>query len=111
MNNYLRSALEILKKAKSPMHYKEITDKVIDEGLLETTGRTPSQTMNHYLRKYDEYFTDKKGKKGEYSLKISTKEINSIIKEEGEKEQLDRETEKEKIILGRQENILFVLSL
>ncbi len=46
MNTFKQSAIEILKKAKKPLHYTEITRLALESGLLETEGATPEATMN-----------------------------------------------------------------
>ncbi len=45
MNN--RDAAEqVLRKAGAPVHYKDITQRALDAGLLSTTGKTPWETLN-----------------------------------------------------------------
>lgn len=46
MNTFKQSAIEILKKAKTPLHYNEITRQALESGILETVGATPEATMN-----------------------------------------------------------------
>ncbi|NCU42482.1 MAG: hypothetical protein EOM19_07260, partial [Candidatus Moranbacteria bacterium] len=46
MNTFKQSAIEILKKAKKPLHYTEITRLALESGILETEGATPEATMN-----------------------------------------------------------------
>ena len=46
MNTFKQSAIEILKKAKTPLHYTEITRLALESGLLETEGATPEVSMN-----------------------------------------------------------------
>jgi hypothetical protein len=46
MNTFKQSAIEILKKAKMPLHYTEITRLALESGILETEGATPEATMN-----------------------------------------------------------------
>ena len=42
----LRDAIvEVLRKTGEPLHYKEITQKVLTSGLWETTGTTPASTV------------------------------------------------------------------
>ena len=45
MNTFLQSAQQILEQVGRPLHYKEITQKAIDQG-LQTEGLTPWATMN-----------------------------------------------------------------
>ncbi len=46
MNKYRKSALKVLKQAKTPLHYKEITRLALEKGILETDGKTPEASMN-----------------------------------------------------------------
>lgn len=46
MNTFKQAAIAVLKKAKKPLHYKEITRLALEDGLLETQGSTPEATMN-----------------------------------------------------------------
>ncbi|MDO9579510.1 MAG: winged helix-turn-helix domain-containing protein [Bacteroidales bacterium] len=45
MNTFKQSAIEILKKAKKPLHYTEITRLALESGILETEGANPEKTM------------------------------------------------------------------
>lgn len=45
MATFVEAALHILRDAKRPMHYREITDLAIERALITTEGRTPEQTM------------------------------------------------------------------
>lgn len=45
MNTFLQSAQHILEQVGQPLHYKEITQKAIEQG-LQTEGATPWATMN-----------------------------------------------------------------
>lgn len=46
MNKFKEAAIEVLKEAKEPLHYKEITRLALEQGLLETDGKTPEASMN-----------------------------------------------------------------
>ncbi|MBU0998683.1 winged helix-turn-helix domain-containing protein, partial [Patescibacteria group bacterium] len=46
MNTFKQSAIEILKKAGTPLHYTEITRLALEAGILETEGATPDATMS-----------------------------------------------------------------
>jgi Holliday junction resolvase len=46
MNTFKKAAIKVLKKAKKPLHYKEITRLALEAGLVETEGATPEATMN-----------------------------------------------------------------
>lgn len=41
----LDAVIEVLKRAGKPLHYNEITQKVLASGLWETTGTTPASTV------------------------------------------------------------------
>ena len=49
MNKFKNAAIQILKESNSPMHYKEITKRAIDKGILVTDGKTPEASMNAQL--------------------------------------------------------------
>lgn len=49
MNTFKQSAIEILKKVKTPLHYNKITKLALESGILETEGATPERTMNSYI--------------------------------------------------------------
>ena len=46
---FLEAALEILKRERKPLHYKELTDKAMERKLLTFVGRTPEVTMQTQL--------------------------------------------------------------
>jgi len=46
---FLDAAEEVLKQAGEPLHYREITEHAIAQGLIETRGQTPTRTMNAQL--------------------------------------------------------------
>ncbi len=46
---FLEAALEILKRERKPLHYKELTEKAIERKLLTFVGRTPEVTMQTQL--------------------------------------------------------------
>ena len=48
-NKFKKAALDILKKAKKPLHYREITKAALNEGILETVGATPEASLNAQL--------------------------------------------------------------
>jgi len=49
MNKFRVAAIEILNEAKNPLHYKEITKRAIEKGILETDGATPDSSMNSQI--------------------------------------------------------------
>ncbi len=44
--NFKSAAVKVLVSANQPLHYKEITKRAIDLGLIKNTGKTPDQTMS-----------------------------------------------------------------
>lgn len=46
---FLDAAYEILKQAGQPLHYREITERALAQGLITTAGKTPEATMNAQL--------------------------------------------------------------
>jgi hypothetical protein len=46
---FLEAALEILKRERKPLHYKELTEKALERKLLTFVGRTPEVTMQTQL--------------------------------------------------------------
>ena len=46
MNKFRNAAIEILKQSKQPLHYREITRRALEQGILETDGATPDASMN-----------------------------------------------------------------
>lgn len=42
---FLEAAHEILKQAGQPLHHREITRRALNQGLIETSGKTPDATM------------------------------------------------------------------
>jgi predicted RNA-binding protein len=47
--NFLDAAEQVLKKSNKPLHYKEITNEILAEKLVETSGKTPKATLNALL--------------------------------------------------------------
>jgi hypothetical protein len=46
---FLEAALEILRRERKPLHYKDITQRAMDRKLLTFVGRTPEVTMQTQL--------------------------------------------------------------
>src|ERR1700690_1448426 len=46
---FLEAALEILKRERRPLHFKELTQKALERKLLTFVGRTPEVTMQTQL--------------------------------------------------------------
>lgn len=46
---YLEAAYQILKQVGEPLHYREITEQALAQGLIQPTGLTPDATMGSRL--------------------------------------------------------------
>ena len=46
MNKFRNAAIRILEESKEPLHYKEITKRAMEKGILKTEGKTPDASMN-----------------------------------------------------------------
>ncbi len=49
MNTFLHSAQKVLSKSAVPLHYREITSRALQLGILQTSGLTPWASMNAQL--------------------------------------------------------------
>src|SRR5450756_284252 len=49
--NFAEAAFKILKDAGVPLHFREITKRVVDQSLVEVQGQTPWNSMNGVLRR------------------------------------------------------------
>ena len=46
---FLEAAWLVLNQAGKALHYRDITDRAIEQGLIDTEGKTPARTMNAQL--------------------------------------------------------------
>ncbi len=46
---WIEAIKKVLTMASIPLHYNEITEKIISEGLCKNLGATPSNTVNRYI--------------------------------------------------------------
>ncbi len=46
---FLEAAESVLREAKAPLHYEEITKQAFAKGIIATTGKTPAATLNSVL--------------------------------------------------------------
>lgn len=49
MTNAMEAIQEVLNEAAEPLHYKEITRRILDRGLWRSDGQTPDATINAQL--------------------------------------------------------------
>ena len=47
---YKNAAYKVLSESDEPLHYREITEKALEKGILETVGATPEASMNAQIR-------------------------------------------------------------
>ena len=47
--NALEAALKVLQEAGKPVHYRDITKRILSAGLWQTDGKTPEATINAQL--------------------------------------------------------------
>ena len=104
MPSFRLSAIKILREAKTPLHYEEITKRALENNLIETTGSTPENSMNAVIT------TDIKNKK-ENSAFIRTEQgyyaINEKFTNQEQKiEEKIEEKEEEKIEENEKETSL-----
>ena len=64
--NWEDAIIKVLAEEKAPMHYKEITQRILDRGYYEPRGVTPDNSVGMYLRKNPDLF--EKVNKGIYKL-------------------------------------------
>jgi len=77
--NFKQAAIAVLKAVNSPLHSEEITTQAIEQGLLETEGKTPEATMAAQL------YTDikQKGAKSAFvQVDKNTFALNSVLENE-----------------------------
>ncbi|MBN2566782.1 hypothetical protein JXB02_01695 [Candidatus Woesearchaeota archaeon] len=99
MVSFKLAAIKILREAKEPLHYEEITKRALENNMIETSGATPESTMNAQIA------VDIKSKKGEspfVRVKPGYFGLNPNFTEKEEKEEEKEEEVKEAEI---QENI------
>lgn len=49
---FAEAALVILRQAAEPLHFREITERALEQNLVEVTGSTPWHSMNGALRRW-----------------------------------------------------------
>jgi len=89
MMSALQAAVAILKEANAPLHYKEITRRMIDSGLWQTNGKTPERTVSSEITKNIELKGDnalfQRINEGVYALRSG-----EISQSQGQSEAVDR---------------------
>lgn len=97
MNKFKTSAIEILKREKKPLHYKEITRLALEAGILETPSAKPELIMHAILmrdiknKKEVSDFIKIKTPAGTFALNPNKKELRQNQKiEEKEREEEEK---------------------
>jgi restriction system protein len=71
--NVLQGAEVVLKEAGKPLHYKEITQRMLDRGLWQSEGKTPeatvSSTITTNIQKYGAHSHFQRTDEGVYALR------------------------------------------
>ncbi|MFP4645766.1 MAG: winged helix-turn-helix domain-containing protein [Candidatus Woesearchaeota archaeon] len=100
MTSFKLAAIKILRNEKKPLHYEEITNKAIEKNLVETTGETPSASMNAQIS------LDIKAKKEQSAFIRVKRGIYSLNPNfsKGE-EKVEFKEEKEKILTDEKERV------
>jgi len=98
MTSFRLAAIMILREAKQPLHYDEITKQAIEKNLIETQGATPEATMNAIIGRDIKFNKEKspfrRVKEGfvELNPNYTEQELKEEEKEEKEKEIESEET-------------------
>ena len=95
MVSFKLAAIKILEDAKEPLHYEEITKRALEKNLIETSGKTPEETMNSQISTDIKHRSDKtpflRAKPGYFGLKPDYK-----VSKQEEQEKAEEEVEEEK---------------
>lgn len=94
MVSFKLAAIKILREAKEPLHYEEITKRALEQNLIETTSSTPELTMNAQ-KSVD--IKNKKEKSPFIRTKPGTFSLKSNYTEEEQKQEEKEEIEREEI--------------
>ena len=107
MNKFKNSAIKILKEYKKPLHYKEITEKALEKGLLETEGATPEASMvaqiSVEIKNEEENSRFIRTAPGTFALnpKFTPEEIHKGVEKDEEEEEQQEEIKIESGFVGK----------
>jgi hypothetical protein len=87
MASFKLAAVKVLRNAKEPLHYKEMTKRALEESLIETSGATPERTMNTQIT------SDMKRKKEKSAFTRVQPAVYSLNLDYAEEEQSEEEIE------------------
>ena len=90
MPSFKLSAIKILRDAKEPLHYEEITKRAIEKNLIETQGATPENTMNAIIGQDIKF---KKEKSPFRKVKPGFIELNPSFSQQEQKQEEIKEKE------------------
>lgn len=91
MNTFKQAAIQVLKRAKKPLHYTDITKQALELGILETGGETPESTMNSQI------ITDIKNKKNASDFIKTAPSTYDLNKNKSALKQSEKMVENERI--------------
>jgi len=94
MTSFKLSAIKILREAKEPLHYEEITKRAIEKNLIETQGATPEATMNAIIGR-DIKFNKEKSPFTRVKSGFITLNPKFSEQEQRQEERIEKEIEKE----------------
>ena len=88
MASFKLAAINVLRKSKKPLHYRDITKLAIEQSLIETSGLTPENTMNAQITSDIKF---KKGKSAFIRSQIGIFKINPkyTLEEQKQEEKLE----------------------
>lgn len=92
MASFKLAATRILRKAGKPLHYQDITERALEQNLIETSGSTPEATMNAQI---SVDIKTKKGKSPFIRVKPGYFSLNSKYTEQDQKQEEKEERARE----------------
>jgi len=97
MTSFKLAAIKILREAKEPLHYEEITKRALEKNLIVTSGNTPELTMNAQIttdiKHKKEKSAFKRVKPGFFTINPTYVETEQKEEEQKEEEEISEEIE------------------
>lgn len=97
---FFEAAVEVLRRAGRPLHYKKITEIAVRDNLLSHVGKSPQDTMNSRLEREIQKSNGSvldRTRPGVYKLdKEHAKELTEKVRKQQEKERKRREAREKK---------------
>jgi len=101
MVSFKLAAIKILEEAKTPLHYEELTKRALEKNLVETSGKTPEETMKSQINTDIKNKGDKsafvRAEPGVFGLRSDYK-----ISKQDEQAKVEEEIEEEKEVISTQ---------